>query len=204
MVLVNSMFFKKEIKCKYDMLIVGLGNPGVEYALTRHNIGFMVADRLREKLSATPERLKNKALLSEGSFAGKRVLIAKPQTFMNLSGQAVAEIVRFYKIPMDRVIIIFDDISLDVGLLRFRRNGSHGGHNGMKNISEQLSTNDIMRLKVGVGHKPHPDYDLKDWVLSRFSAAEQSALEQGVENGASAIEELLKNGIDRAMNKFNS
>ncbi len=198
------MIFKKENNCKYDMLIVGLGNPGAEYSATRHNIGFMVTDKIIEQNGATLKRLKHKALICESNISGKRVLIAQPQTYMNLSGEAVGEIVKFYKIPTDKVLIIFDDISLDVGLMRFRRNGSHGGHNGMKNISEHLSTNDIMRLKVGVGHKPHPDYDLKDWVLSRFAASEADDLKSGIEKAADAVALLLKFGIERAMNKYNS
>ena len=123
---------------------------------------------------------------------------------MNLSGQAVRDVTKFYKIPNDKIIVMFDDISLDVGKIRMRRNGSHGGHNGMRNISECMSTKDIMRIKIGVGKKPHPEYDLKDWVLSRFLKDEQPGLDQALEKTVLAVTEIVTHGIDRAMNKYNS
>ncbi len=185
-------------------MIVGLGNPGKEYEQTRHNAGFMAADAIVSKFMATKEKLKNKATVCECKIGGKRILIVKPQTFMNLSGQAVRDVARFYKITNDKIIVIFDDISLDVGKIRMRRNGSHGGHNGMKNISECMSTNDIMRIKIGVGKKPHPEYDLKDWVLSRFTNAEQQPLKSALDDTVAAVEEIITHDIDLAMNKFNS
>ena len=199
------MFFKNKFKdSSYDFMVVGLGNPGREYEATRHNAGFMVADALRQEYSATPEKSKMKALFSECKIGDTRILIVKPQTFMNLSGQAVAEVSKFYKIPTNKIIVIFDDISLSVGKIRIRRNGSHGGHNGMKSISELLGTTDIMRVKVGVGEKPHPEYDLKDWVLSRFSGAEQEALGTAIEKSVGAVSEIVTNSVDNAMNKYNS
>lgn len=191
-------------KSAYDFLIVGLGNPGREYENTRHNIGFMAADALREKFGATLERSKNKALICECKIGDKRVLIAKPQTFMNLSGAAVSEICKFYKIPYDKVIIMFDDVSLDVGKIRMRRSGSHGGHNGMKDISLALSTNDIFRIKIGVGQKPHPEYDLKDWVLGKFPKSDADNISIALNKVIGAVSEVLNGKIETAMNKYNS
>ncbi len=196
------MLFKK--KDNDMLLVVGLGNPDSEYDNTRHNIGFDAVDLLCKKFCATPFRLKHKALISECKIKNKRIMVAKPQTYMNLSGEAVGEISRFYKIPLQNIIIIFDDISLDVGNIRIRRNGTHGGHNGMKNISEHLSSNDIARIKIGVGKKPHPEYDLKDWVLSKFKTDEMADKEKALEKAVLAIEEMVTGSIDKAMNKYNS
>ena len=196
------MFFKK--KENNLILVAGLGNPGNEYENTRHNIGFDAVDLLHQKFMGTPFRLKHKALISECKIANKRIFLVKPQTYMNLSGMALSEICRFYKIPIENIIVIFDDISLDVGKMRIRRNGSHGGHNGMKNISEHLSTNDIMRIKIGIGKKPHPDYDLKDWVLGKFSAEDKENKELSLKKAVASVEEIISGNIDRAMNKYNS
>ena len=199
------MFFKgKTQKSAYDMLVVGLGNPGAEYQNTRHNIGFMAADALCEKFGATLQKPKHKALICECKIGNKRILIAKPTTYMNLSGQSVAEIVKFYKIPTEKVLVMFDDVSLDVGNIRIRRSGTHGGHNGMRNISEQLYTNNIMRIKIGVGKKPHPEYDLKDWVLGKFPKTESEAVNTAVSKAVLATEEIVIGSIDKAMNKYNS
>ena len=200
--MVKRMFFKN--KENNIILVAGLGNLGEEYKNTRHNIGFDAADLLHQKFGGTPFRLKHKALISECNIGGKKVIIAKPQTYMNLSGEAVAEITRFYKIKTENIIIIFDDISLDVGKMRIRRNGTHGGHNGMKNISEHMKTNDIMRIKIGVGQKPHPDYDLKDWVLGKFSASDTENKEKALQKAVASIEEIVNGFIERAMNKYNS
>ncbi len=186
------------------ILVAGLGNPGDEYKNTRHNVGFDAVDLLHQKFKGTPFKLKHKALISECKIANKRIFLVKPQTYMNLSGVAIGEICRFYKIPIQNIIVIFDDISLDVGKMRIRRNGSHGGHNGMKNISEQLASNDIMRIKIGIGKKPHPDYDLKDWVLGKFGAEDKENKELSITKAVASVEEIISGNIDRAMNKYNS
>ncbi len=197
------MLFKSN-KSVYDFLVVGLGNPGREYEKTRHNVGFRAADRLHSENMGTAWKQKCKALISDCRIGNKRVLLAKPQTFMNLSGQAVSELAKFYKIPNECICIIFDDISLPVGKIRIREKGSHGGHNGMKNISQLLNSTDIPRVKIGVGEKPNPDYDLKDWVLGKFSAEEEKSIVSAVERAADAIAAIIKNGAAAAMNTFNS
>ncbi len=196
------MFFKA--KENNIILVAGLGNPGNEYQNTRHNIGFDAVDLLHQKFGGTPFRQKHKALIAECKISGKRVIIAKPQTYMNLSGDALLEITRFYKIKKENIIVIFDDISLDVGKMRIRRNGTHGGHNGMKNISERLGTNDILRIKIGIGKKPHPDYDLKDWVLGKFGAEDTENKEIALQKAVASVEEIIVSSVERAMNKYNS
>ena len=196
------MFFKA--KENNIILVAGLGNPGNEYQNTRHNIGFDAVDLLHQKFGGTPFRQKHKALIAECKISGKRVIIAKPQTYMNLSGDALLEITRFYKIKNENIIVIFDDISLDVGKMRIRRNGTHGGHNGMKNISERLGTNDILRIKIGIGKKPHPDYDLKDWVLGKFGAEDMENKEIALQKAVASVEEIIVCSVERAMNKYNS
>ena len=197
------MLFRKN-NSVYDYLIVGLGNPGKEYENTRHNVGFRVADILAEDFAVTPFKQKSKAMLCDAKIKGKRVMICKPLTFMNLSGQAVAAISKFYKIPTENIILIFDDISLPVGKIRVRAKGTHGGHNGMKNIAEMMSTNEIKRVKIGVGEKPHPEYDLKDWVLGAFSKEDNKILEPTLKRAADAVSEILCTDITGAMNKFNN
>lgn len=157
-------------------IIVGLGNPGEKYRITRHNAGFLMMDYLAERAGIRVDRSKFKALVGDGEIAGKRVLLMKPQTFMNLSGEAVAEAARFYKIPPENILVFSDDISLDVGRMRLRQKGSDGGQNGLKNIILQLSSDAFPRLRFGVGKKPHPDYDLASWVLSEFTKDEQKAI----------------------------
>ena len=171
-------------------LVVGLGNPGAEYAHTRHNAGFLAVDALAKSMGASLDRARFKALVGEGTLAGARVLLMKPQTYMNLSGDAVREAAAFYRIAPDHVIVIYDDVTLDVGRLRVRGKGSDGGHNGMKSIIAQLGSNEFARVRVGVGKKPHPAYDLADWVLSAFTAAELetlAALYATVEKGVSLL-----------------
>lgn len=197
------MFFKNK-NSVYDYLVVGLGNPGKEYENTRHNAGFKVADVLINDFSSGSAKQKHKAELYDCKIKDKRILLAKPQTYMNLSGHSVAEICKFYKIPVDKVIVIFDDISLPVGKIRVRAKGTHGGHNGMKNISELLSSNDIMRVKVGVGSKPNAEYDLKDWVLGKFSKEDIENANKAFEKAAKATEEIILRGTQSAMNKFNN
>ena len=182
-----------------EYIIVGLGNPGLQYAATRHNAGFIMIDALAEKYSARVDRAKFKALVTEATIGGKRVLLMKPQTFMNLSGEAVGEAARFYKIEPSHVIVLSDDISLDVGKLRVRRKGSAGGHNGLKSINEHLSSEEYPRFKIGVGQKPHPDYDLASWVLSNFSSEEHKALVELRDTVAAGIEKALLGDIDGAM-----
>ena len=193
------MIFKKPT---YDFLVVGLGNPGVQYENTRHNAGFMVADRLMEKCGGDFNKHKMESVYGECQIGKNRVLVMKPQTYMNNSGTAVSAVSKFYKIPEDKIIIISDDISLDVGKIRIRRKGSHGGHNGLKDIFQLMGTDNIMRVKIGVGAKPHPDYDLADWVLGKFPKEDEENLNTALENSVKAIEEIIKRGIDSAMNKY--
>ena len=197
------MLFGKS-KSAYDFLVVGLGNPGKEYEKTRHNVGFRGADRLHSENMGAPWKQKCKALVSDCRIGNKRVLLAKPQTFMNLSGQAVSELAKFYKIENENIIIIFDDISLPGGKIRVRETGSHGGHNGMKNISALMNSTDIPRVKLGVGEKPNPEYDLKDWVLGKFSKEEEKVIEAAVVRAATAVEAIALNGAAAAMNAVNS
>lgn len=187
-----------------EYIIVGLGNPGKQYEYTRHNAGFIMIDALASRFSATVNRAKYKALVGEASIGGKRVLLMKPQTFMNLSGEAVGEAVRFYKLDTSCVIVISDDISLDVGKLRVRRKGSAGGHNGLKSINECLGSEDYVRLKVGVGKKPHPEYDLAAWVLSNFSSEEQKLLSELSDTVCAGIEKIILGDVDGAMQICNS
>ena len=196
------MFLKKNTAEFW--LVAGLGNPEKKYDNTRHNIGFAALDKLAEKYGCTLSKKKYDALYGECTIRGKRVLLVKPQTYMNLSGKALAPLSAFYKIPPERTLVLFDDISLDVGALRLRRKGSHGGHNGMKNIVQMMGTEDIPRLKIGVGNKPSPEYDLVSWVLGRFPKEQQKALEDGLDRAVGAVEETLSSGIDSAMNKYNS
>lgn len=187
-----------------EFLVVGLGNPGNKYTLTRHNSGFLCIDLLAEKLNFRVDRLKFKSLICDTTINGHRCIVMKPQTFMNNSGEAVRECASFYKIPSERVIVIYDDISLDVGKLRIRRKGTDGGHNGIKSIIYHLNSDQFPRIKVGCGKKPHPDYDLADWVLSEFKKDEQKELLPALENASKALELLLDNQIDKAMNLYNS
>ena len=187
-----------------EYLVVGLGNPGNKYTYTRHNSGFLCLDMLSDKLNIRIDRLKFKSLICDTTINGHRCIVMKPQTFMNNSGEAVRECAAFYKIPAEKVIVIYDDISLDVGKLRIRRKGTDGGHNGIKSIIYHLNSDQFPRIKVGCGKKPHPDYDLADWVLSEFKKDEQKAIEPALENACKALELLLDNNIEKAMNLYNS
>lgn len=189
-------------KCPYDLLLVGLGNPGIEYEMTRHNVGFRAMDAFCDKHDTTCDKLKFKAYIGECKIGTKRVFLAKPQTYMNNSGESVAEIAKFYKIPADRILVMFDDISLEPGIIRIRRKGSAGGHNGLKDIIAHLGSDEFMRVKIGVGAKPHPDYDLKDWVLGKFPAEQKENIETALKNTVKAVDELIANGVDSAMNKY--
>ena len=187
-----------------EFIVVGLGNPDRKYTLTRHNSGFLCVDMLSEKLNFRVDKLKFKSLIADATIGGHRCIVMKPQTYMNNSGEAVRECANFYKIKPENIIVIYDDISLDVGKLRIRRKGTDGGHNGIKSIIYHLNSDQFPRIKVGCGKKPHPDYNLADWVLSEFKKDEQKALEPALENACKALELLLDNQIDKAMNQFNS
>ncbi len=182
-----------------EYIVAGLGNPGSQYEKTRHNAGFLAMEYLSEKYGVKIDRAKFKALVGETTIAGKRVLLMKPQTFMNSSGEAIAEAARFYKCPAEKIIVISDDITLDVGRLRVRRKGSHGGHNGLKSIENQLSSSDYPRIRIGVGQKPHPDYDLIDWVLGGFSADDMKALAAHFDVLSQGLEKILSGDVDAAM-----
>lgn len=187
-----------------EFIVVGLGNPDRKYTLTRHNSGFLCIDMLSSKLNFRVDKLKFKSLIADTTINGHRCIVMKPQTYMNNSGEAIRECANFYKIKPENIIVIYDDISLDVGKLRIRRKGTDGGHNGIKNIIYHLNNDQFPRIKVGCGKKPHPDYNLADWVLSEFKKDEQKALEPALENACKAIELLLDNQIDKAMNLYNS
>ena len=180
-------------------VIVGLGNPGAQYLHTRHNAGFLAIDYMCNKYNARVNKSAHKGLVGEATIAGKRVLLVKPQTFMNLSGECVRAVLDFYKIKPENLIIIYDDISLNVGRLRVRRDGSAGGHNGIKSLIEHLGTQIFPRVKVGVGQKPHPDYDLASWVLSEFSKEDLNNLESTFPTVCEGIEKILTSSIDDAM-----
>ena len=184
-------------------IVCGLGNPGTQYENTRHNAGFMAIDTIAEKIGADVKKLKFKSLTADVTLGGVRCLLMKPSTFMNNSGEAVAEAMNFYKLTPDKLLIIYDDISLDVGRLRIRQKGSDGGHNGIKNIILHTNSDKFPRIRIGVGAKPHPDYDLADWVLSGFPKEQAEALEQSLSNAASAAELMVQGKINEAMNKFN-
>lgn len=198
------MILKFKEKSTFEYLIVGLGNPGKKYEFTRHNAGFLSVDVLCEKFNFTVNKLKFHALVGEARIDGKRCLVMKPQTMMNNSGEAVKEACNFYKIPAENVIVIFDDISLDVGKLRIRRSGSAGGHNGIKSIINHLGSDKFPRIKVGVGAKPHPNYDLADWVLSEFNKDEAKQLRQAVDKACDAVALMTRGEIEKAMSNFNS
>lgn len=184
-------------------IIVGLGNPTKEYEGTRHNVGFEVIDRIADKYNISVTDRKSRAFCGKGIIAGQKVLLVKPQTYMNLSGESVRGLVDYYKIDEEsELLVIFDDISLDVGQLRIRKKGSAGGHNGIKNIIAHLGSNVFNRIKVGVGEKPK-EYDLADYVLGHFSKAEQEVMEDGYKDAIQAVELILQGKIDGAMNQFN-
>lgn len=187
-----------------EYIICGLGNPGTQYEVTRHNIGFMTIDTLCEKYKLDCKKLRFKSLTCDAMISGKRCLIMKPTTFMNNSGEAVTEAMSFYKIPPERTIIVFDDISLEPGKLRIRRKGSDGGHNGIKSIIYLSGSDMFPRIKMGVGAKPHPDYNLADWVLGHFKKEQAEALETAMDNAVSSIELMVGGKMNEAMNKFNS
>ena len=196
------MFFTKN-SGGASWLIVGLGNPGEKYENTRHNVGFQVVDELAERQRAPIQKLKFKALTNLLTISGEKVLVMKPVTYMNLSGEAVRPAADFYKIPPERILVISDDTALDPGRLRIRKGGSAGGHNGLKSIIQHLGTDQFPRVKIGVGEKPHPDYDMADWVLSKFAGADLKTITEAVKRAADAVECVVKDGPEKAMNRFN-
>ena len=184
-------------------LIAGLGNPGSQYDMTRHNIGFASIDYIARENNVNVKKLKYKALYGELNVGGEKVLLVKPQTYMNLSGESIREFCAFYKIPPENVIILCDDIAIEPGKIRIRRKGSAGGHNGLKSIIYQLSSEDFMRIRIGVGNPQHKDYDLADYVLGRFGKEEIPVLEEAIKKSYMAAFEIIKNSVDSAMNKYN-
>lgn len=188
----------------YDYIIAGLGNPGAKYEMTRHNAGFLAMDLLAIEEGFDIKKLKHHALVSDVTINGKRCLVMKPQTMMNNSGEAIGEAAKFYKIPNENIIIVYDDISLDVGQTRIRRKGSAGGHNGIKSIIAHLGAENFPRVKIGVGKKPNPEYDLVSWVLGRFPKEQEPDLKSALENTAKAIRLMVNDEIDQAMNLYNS
>lgn len=184
-------------------LLVCLGNPGPKYEHTRHNMGFLAADLLAEREHIKINRIRFKAVTAELTFGGQRVLVMKPQTYMNLSGESVGEAARFYKVPADHVLVISDDVSLPVGRLRIRKSGSAGGHNGLKNIIQHLGTDAFPRIKVGVGMPDHPDHEMIDWVIGKPQGEEAKTLRAALDRAADAALSVIDEGPDRAMNRFN-
>ena len=184
-------------------LIVGLGNPGREYERSRHNCGFRAVDILADKLGCKIDRAKFQGLYGQATYKGKKLMLLKPMTYMNLSGRSVLQLSAYFSIPPQKIIVLFDDISLEPGRLRIRADGSAGGHNGIKSIIQELGSQTFPRVKIGVGAKPHPDYDLADWVLSSFSAQDEKALTVSLPNAADATLAIIDSGVPEAANKFN-
>ena len=184
-------------------LIVGLGNPGREYENTRHNAGFRAMDILAQKLGCKPDKLKYQGLYCQANYKGKKLLLLKPQTYMNLSGRSVLQLSAYFNIPPQRIIVLFDDISLEPGRLRIRADGSAGGHNGIKSIIQEVGSQAFPRVKIGVGAKPNPEYNLADWVLSTFSSLEEKALSVALNNAADAALSIIDRGVPETANRFN-
>lgn len=186
-----------------EYIVVGLGNPESKYERTRHNAGFMALDRLCQFYKVRTDKLKFKSLCTVTQVEGKQVLFLRPSTYMNNSGEAVRDAMQFYKIPIENVLVMYDDISLAVGKIRIRRKGSDGGHNGIKSIIYLTGKDTFPRVKIGVGKKPHPDYDLAAWVLSKFTDQEVKTLDETFDHVLEAVQMILSGKIDQAMNKFN-
>ena len=197
------MFGIKQPSGPVEYLIVGLGNPDKKYENTRHNCGWLARDYIAGKRGCRVNKIKYKSFVGECTIAGKRVMLMKPTTYMNNSGQAVTEAMRFYKLPPENVIVIFDDVSLDVGKMRIRQKGSDGGQKGMRSIIYLSGKDTFPRIKIGIGAKPNPHWELADWVLSRFSKDEMQTLETMFDNANEAVELMINGRIDRAMNLYN-
>jgi len=184
------------------IVIVGLGNPGGKYSLTRHNVGFDVIDLVGKKLDIKVNKVKFKALIGEGTWGGQRIVLVKPSTYMNLSGESIRPLMDFYKLDPRDLMVVLDDIDIEFGTLRIKKKGSAGTHNGLKSIISHIGTDQFPRLKIGIGQKP-PSYDLADFVLSKFSKSERIIIDEAIANAADAIDEFIIRGIDSAMNKYN-
>ena len=197
------MFFKEKTGGAVSWLLVCLGNPGIKYKDTRHNVGFHAADAMENREHFRVDKLKFKALTGTCTLGGEKVLVMKPQTMMNLSGQAVQQAANFYKIPPEHIIVVFDDISLPVGKLRVRPSGSAGGHNGIKDIIAKLGSQNFPRVKIGVGEKPNPQYDLAAWVLGHPTQSEWKTIEETILRGLDAAECIITHGADQAMSRYN-
>ena len=195
------MFFRNPAGISW--LVVFLGNPGPKYSGTRHNAGFLTADAAEKRFGVSINRSRFKALTASCEINGEKVLFMKPQTYMNLSGEAVGQAAAFYHLPADHVLVISDEMSLPVGKIRIRPKGSAGGHNGLKSIISSLGTDEFPRIRLGVGAPPHPDYDVKDWVLSVFRDQDAEAIAHAAEQAAEAVETYIKFGSEKAMNKYN-
>ncbi len=188
---------------KPEYIIAGLGNPGMQYEKTRHNVGFMAVSALEKKYGFETKTYKFKSKTAVATIGGKNCLVMKPETFMNKSGEAISEAMNFYKIPLENLLVIYDDISLEPSHLRIRRQGSAGGHNGIKDILALCGGDNFPRIKIGVGKKPHPDYDLADWVLGKFSQDDQKKIDEVCETACLATELIVKGEIGEAMNRYN-
>ncbi len=195
------LFWKKSGSVSW--IVVFLGNPGVKYARTRHNAGFIAAGRLEKDAGIRINRLKFKALTAVGDFGGCKVLFMKPQTYMNLSGDAVLQAMRFYKVPLERIIVISDDTALPIGKIRIRRSGSAGGQKGLADVIKKCGGESFPRIRIGVGGPPHADYDMADWVLSAFTDKEAAEINDAARKALDAAELIVSSGIDKAMNAFN-
>lgn len=195
------MFFSKG---GAEWIVAFLGNPGLKYNGTRHNAGFMAADAMEKKLGVRINKMRFKALTQTVDIGSHKVLLMKPQTYMNLSGDAIAQAAKFYKVPPERVIVVSDETALPIGKLRIRRGGSAGGHNGLKSIIARLGTDQFPRIRLGVGAPPHPDYDMADWVLAAFKGQDAADMEAAAEKAACAVVCYITEGADKAMNKFNT
>lgn len=194
--------FRNQEKGQEIFVVVGLGNPGKQYEQTKHNVGFLVIDKLAEKYQIPMTKFQYKAFVGSGMIKDKKVLLVKPQTFMNLSGESVREIVNFYKVPQERFVVIYDDTSLPMGQIRLREKGSHGGHNGIRNIIQLMGTDVFGRVKVGIGEKPN-GWDLADYVLAKFETNDLPLIESGMDKATQAVEWILSRGMQDAMNRMN-
>ena len=197
------MFGKNKFSSSVDFLVVGLGNPDKKYEQTRHNTGFIAVDYIAEKRNVSINRIKFKSVVGEGNINGHKVLFMKPSTYMNNSGQAVVEAMNFYKLKPEQVVVIFDDISLDVGKMRIRSKGSDGGQKGMRSIIYLSGSDMFPRIKIGIGAKPNPNWELANWVLSKFTDSEMKEIEKMADNANTAIEHIIDGNISKAMNLYN-